>query len=52
MVVGANGKSTFVNTLQTILGDYAQQAQVSRHLWQKAKGQLTMTLPDSGEVAL
>ena len=35
--VGANGKSTFVNTLQTILGDYAQQAQVSTFM-AKGKG--------------
>ena len=35
--VGANGKSTFVNTLQTILGDYAQQAQVSTFMT-KGKG--------------
>lgn len=37
--VGANGKSTFVNTLQTLLGDYAQQAQVSTFMT-KHKGSI------------
>ena len=37
--IGANGKSTFVNTLQTILGDYAQQAQVSTFMT-KGKGSI------------
>ena len=37
--IGANGKSTFVNTLQTILGDYSQQAQVSTFMT-KGKGSI------------